>query len=210
MAVSRPLLLAVLGLVLAAATLFAARGAHQTAANTTSNAVVPAPAPTPVSPGPAEQAKHRARPDSDKDSPRDRARPQGSDDAKPARPVEEPARDRPAPPAAKAKVKGPLPAGVPAKVGRALRARQVVVLFFGQGGADDEATEEAVTSLRGLKRVAVFRDTIKKLGEYPGVISGLGVAQAPAVVIVGTQRRARLLEGFVDPGTLRQQVLDAR
>jgi hypothetical protein len=36
------------------------------------------------------------------------------------------------------------------------------------------------------------------------------VAQAPAVVIVGKKRRARLIEGFVDAGTLRQHVVDAR
>ena len=194
MAVSRPLLLALLGLVLATATLFAARGANQSAADPVSNAVVPAPAPTPVSPGVASK-KDKANDDN--------AKPQARDDAKPAREGRKPA--RPA-----AKPAGPLPAGVPADVGRALRDRQVVVLFFGQGGADDVATAKAVTSLRGLKRVAVFRDGIQNLGKYPGIIGGLGVAQAPAVVIVGTKRRASLIEGFVDSGTLRQQVVDAR
>ena len=67
MAVSRPVLLALLGLVLATATLFAARGANQSAADPVANAV-PAPAPTPVTPGPAKQAKD---PDA-KTLPRDR------------------------------------------------------------------------------------------------------------------------------------------
>ena len=215
MAVSRPLLLAVLGLVLATATLFAARGANQSAAGTASNAVVPAPAPTPVSPGPAKKAKDQASPASKKAkdpaspaSKEDKARennakPQAPENAKPAR-----RRSEPAPRAPRANAA--LPAGVPAGVGRALRDRQVVVLFFGQGGADDFATAEAVASLRGLKRVAVFRDGIQNLGKYPGIVSGLGVAQAPAVVIVNRKRRARLIEGFVDSGTLRQQVVDAR
>jgi hypothetical protein len=204
MAVSRPLLLALLGLVLATATLFAARGASQSAAGNASNAAVATPAPTPVSPAPPKKAKDPTGPVTGKDKARDKsAKPQASDDVTPARKSDEPAR-RPL------RAKAPLPDGVPAGVGRALRERQVVVLFFGQGGADDFATAEAVASLRGLERVAVFRDGIQNLGKYPGIVSGLGVAQAPAVVIVGKKRRARLIEGFVDSGTLRQQVVDAR
>jgi len=201
MAVSRPLLLALLGLVLATATLFAARGANQTAADTASNPVVPAP--TPVTPGPSRLAKDPAGAAAKRDKARDDNAKPGAKDARPARERDKPAR-------APRKAEAALPAGVPAEVGRALRDRQVVVLFFGQGGADDVATAEAVASLRGLKRVAVFRDGIQNLGKYAGVVSGLGVAQAPAVVIVGRQRRARLIEGFVDSGTLRQQVVDAR
>ncbi len=202
MAVSRPLLLALLGLVLATATLFAARGASQSAADPVSNAVVPAPAPTPVSP--AKDPNDPAGPASRTDRSRDgSAKPQAKDDPKPAG-----ERAKPAPNGRNAKAA--LPTGVPADVGRALRDRKVVVLFFGQGGADDVATADALSSLRGLERVAVFRDGIQNLGKYPGIVSGLGVAQAPAVVIVGTKRRARVIEGFVDSGTLRQQVVDAR
>lgn len=196
MAASRPVLLALLGLVLATATLFAARGANQSAADPVANAV-PAPAPTPVTPGPAKQAKD---PDA-KTLPRDRP---AADRPR----ADKPAADKPAGPDRTAST--PLPAGVPADVGRALRDRKVVVLFFGQGGADDVVTADAVASLRGLKRVAVFRDGIQNLGKYSGIVSGLGVAQAPAVVIVGAKRRAALIEGFVDSGTLRQQVVDAR
>jgi len=204
MAVSRPLLLALLGLVLATATLFAARGASQGAADPLSSAVVPAPtpAPTPVSPG--DKGRDPAAPASKEDKARDHgAKPKDEKAAVTAR-----ERDKPARPAGK--TQAALPAGVPAEVGRALRDRQIVVLFFGQGAADDVATADAVASLRGLKRVAVFRDGIQNLARYPGIVSGLGVAQAPAIVIVGTERRARLIEGYVDPGTLRQQVVDAR
>jgi len=203
MAVSRPLLLALLGLVLAAATLFAARGASQSAADTASSAVVLPPAATPVSPGPGNKAKDPVGTGT-KDRQRDgSSRREPTGDANPGRGPDKPARPAPKPEAT-------LPSGVPVDVGRALRDRQVVVLFFGQGGADDVATAEAVASLRGLKRVAVFRDGIQNLGKYARIVSGLGVAQAPAVVIVGTRRRARLIEGFVDSGTLRQQVVDAR
>ena len=42
------------------------------------------------------------------------------------------------------------------------------------------------------------------------MVSDLGVTQAPAVVIVGKDRKARLLEGYIDPVSLRQQVKDGR
>ena len=96
------------------------------------------------------------------------------------------------------------------RVGHALRSRRVVVLFFRQRGADDAATARAVRSLRGLERTSVFRDGIRHLSRYRAVVGGLGVAQAPAVVIVGRQREAQVVEGFVDAGTLKQLVLDAR
>jgi len=210
MAVSRPVLLALLGLVLATATLFAARGASQSAADPAPSAVAPALAPTPVAPGAAGKAKDPPGPASKDDEARaDGAKPK-DETAKPPDDAARPARrqDRPARPEREAQVA--LPAGVPADVGRALRDRQIVVLFFGQGGADDEATAEAVASLRGLKRVVVFRDGIENLAKYAGIVGSLGVAQAPAVVIVGAGRRARLLEGYVDSGTLRQQVVDVR
>ncbi|MBA3437676.1 MAG: hypothetical protein H0U14_06730 [Thermoleophilaceae bacterium] len=211
MAVSRPLLLALLGLVLATATLFAARGANQSAADSASTAVAPTPAPTPVSPAPVKKANGPAGPASKgKDTARDdRVEPRPTDDAKPARERNRSTRNRNTP-ARPPKARAALPAGVPADVGRALRDRKVVVLFLGQGGADDLATAEGVASLRGLKRVAVFRDGIQNLARYRGIVSDLGVAQAPAVVIVGKKRRARLIEGFVDAGTLRQHVVDAR
>ncbi len=76
MAVSRPVLLALLGLVLATTTLFAARGANQTVADPASNAVVPAPAPTPISPGVSKKDKAGD----------DKAKPQARDDARGAGP----------------------------------------------------------------------------------------------------------------------------
>jgi hypothetical protein len=115
------------------------------------------------------------------------------------------AKPKPAKPKAAVVVKG-----VPPQVGKALVARRTVVLFFRQPAADDAATAAAVHSVRGAKGVAVFTAPITKLARYRGVTTGLGVSQAPAVVIVGKSRRARLIEGYVDPTTLRQQVKDAR
>jgi len=217
MAVSRPLLLAVLGLLLAAATLVAARGASETAADPATPVVAPV-TPTPIAPGPAGKGGGKGRDGGAGKQARDKARdpkagaPQQGEKAerKPPRdPSRRDKRDRGA--SAGGRTSAPaLPKGVPAPVGRALRDRQVVVLFFGQGGADDAATADAVDAVRDLKGVSVFTDSIARLARYRAVVSGLGVAQAPAVVIVGRNREALLVEGFVDAGTLEQLVVDAR
>lgn len=126
---------------------------------------------------------------------------------KPAKPEAAPAKPAAKPAPAKKKA---VDSGVPPKVERALAADRTVVLFFRQGGADDVATASAVAPLRGTKGVSVFSADISKLARYRRVIASLGVTQAPSVVIVGKDRKATLIEGFVDEGTLKQQVRDAR
>jgi hypothetical protein len=102
-------------------------------------------------------------------------------------------------------------AGVPFEVERALDARRKVVLFFYKPwSADDRETARAVTALRGQRDVAVFTDPIDRLARYRGLIGTLGISQAPAVVIVGGDRSARVIEGYVDRATLAQDVADAR
>ena len=100
---------------------------------------------------------------------------------------------------------------MPLPVARALRARRTVLLYFrGSPSADDRATARAVAGLRRQHGVAVFADRIGRLGRYRAVVGELGIAQAPAVVIVGRGRSARVVEGYVDPTTLAQDVADAR
>jgi len=206
MAVSRPLLLALVGMVLAAATFYAARGARETAtdpgASPTAATVAPAPSRAPAKPSAAPAEGERgAR--ADKPA-------KAGKDSKADKPVRG-RRERRAPSRVASKAPAAVAAaGVPKRVGQALRNRRVVVLFFRQRGADDAATAHALRSLRGLKRTSVFRDGIRHLPRYRAVVGGLGVAQAPAVVIVGKQREAQVVEGFVDAGTLKQLVLDAR
>jgi len=101
--------------------------------------------------------------------------------------------------------------GMPLTVARALRKRETVVLYFrGSPSADDRATARAVAGLRGQRGVTVVADRIGRLGRYRAVVGDLGIAQAPAVVIVGRGRSARVVEGYVDPTTLAQDVADAR
>ena len=124
-----------------------------------------------------------------------------------------------APAATKVKAKDPNPAkpakpkveGVPASVARALDKKRVVVLFFRQSGsADDRAVAGAVNAQRGRKGVSVFSDSIARLARYRAVVGQLGISQAPAVVIVGRNGEAQVIEGFVDEGSLTQQVVDAK
>jgi hypothetical protein len=98
---------------------------------------------------------------------------------------------------------------LPRRVQRALAADKVIVLLFTQpGAADDDATNWASRALKS-RRVAVFRDRISDIGDYKKIVAGVGVAQAPATVVVDEDRKARVLEGYTDRGTLRQVVRDA-
>lgn len=130
---------------------------------------------------------------------------------KPAKPAAKPAKPAPTPAAAAKPARAAAPAGLPAPVARAVRAKDVTVIFFRQaGGVDDAATARAVAAQRGRKGVAVFSANIKDLNRYRAVVGGLGLSQAPAVVILGKGRTARVLEGFIDPQTLAQEVADSR
>lgn len=168
MPLSRPVLLALIGAILAGAAFFATSGAREDAIE-----------PTPAKPEPAKPKAAKAQP----------AKP------KPAKP----------------KAKAAKPTGLPVPVAAAVRKGRTTVIFFRQReGADDAATARAVGAQRGRKNVAVFTASIKDLDRYRAVVAGLGITQAPAVVILGKEGKARLIEGFIDPPTLAQEVADAR
>ena len=101
--------------------------------------------------------------------------------------------------------------GVPPEVEAAINDKQIVVLFFGQrGGADDRAVRRVVGTLENRRRISVFTDDVKDIADYRRVTGSLSVSQAPAIVIVQQDKEASVLEGFVDEGTLRQEILDRR
>jgi hypothetical protein len=98
-----------------------------------------------------------------------------------------------------------------AAVERAIARHRTVVLFLYQpGAADDEKTAEAVRSLRRHSKAKVFSDTVSHVGRYGPIVGTAGVTQAPSVVIVDKKRRAHLVEGYVDPETLAQEVADSK
>lgn len=122
--------------------------------------------------------------------------------AKPAKPKPDPA--------AVARKKAAA-AGLPASMAVALAKGQTVVLLLTDGkSADDRSTSNAVRSLRGsVRNVKIFTDRLSRLGSYRAIVGRVGVSQSPAVIIVrGSQ--ARVVEGYVDPETLHQQVLDVQ
>jgi len=196
MALSRPLLLTLVGAMLMAATFLAARGAR-TAAETTAQTAAVAPTPT--------QGKTAGKPDGSKKT---KARDGGKSRAGKARDGAAPA-VKPKPPTPPAAAVATVP-GVPASVARALSRKEILVLFFRQRAADDSATAAAVQGVRGTKGVAVFQASITKLAKYRGLVSGLGIAQAPVVLVVDRSQQARIIEGYTDPESLKQIVKDAR
>jgi hypothetical protein len=201
MAVPRPvLLLSVLGAVLLAATFYTVRGAREQSQNDQISKAVQTAQPQavkPLKPGVKQlkpntpaHAKHKAvtPPDTHRPAPaQHKAAP-----AKPAKPKGAGAR-----------------LGLPADVARAIGAHKtVVVLFYRRGSADDDATAKSVASVRS-KRVSVFLASPKRFGSYSRLVGGLDISGLPATVIVGRDRGARVVEGFVDSRTLAQEVADA-
>ncbi|HKN94090.1 MAG TPA: hypothetical protein VJU60_07155 [Thermoleophilaceae bacterium] len=100
--------------------------------------------------------------------------------------------------------------GLPLKVAQAFAKKQVVVLYFGAKGADDTLTADSVRSLKASAGhgVAVFMDKLSNLAEYRRVVEGLDVSQAPSIVLIDRHQQAQVLEGFIDAGSLRQDVAD--
>jgi hypothetical protein len=191
MVLPRPLILAVAGLVL----LLLSFVVVQRGRTVTDSPAVAQRTPAPVDRQPAVKAEP-------KDNPGVRRE---------ARRPDRPASTAPAAPAAPAV---PDRGGVPARAARALeQGRVIAVLFTLEEAADDSATRAALRSLKtgpGKSRVAVFSDSIANVGRYSRLVGGLGISQVPSIVIVDSERQARLLEGYVDAGTLRQSVADAQ
>lgn len=209
MVLSRPVILAVTGLALVVMAFSVVQRQR----------VAPEPAPvadrvTPTEPNPVAGADPRpakpAKPGKDGSAkPKPDRRPGASKD-KPSAPT---GRSRkPAPALAPTPARAQGRTGVPAAVRRALANRQVTVLLFTSGGAaDDAATRTALQSLpKGKDGAAVFVDGIANVGRYSEIVGTLGISQVPSLVIVDRAQQARLLEGYVDAGTLRQYVADAQ
>jgi hypothetical protein len=198
MALPRPALLGILGALLIAATFMVMhRGGSSNSPSTPTTALhTTAPKPAPAKHAAAKPAKHAAAP---------------------AKPVKHAATKHTAAKKS-APVKVNVPAGqeagasvgLPLKVARAFAKKQVVVLYFGAVGADDSLTADSVRSLKASAGhgVAVFMDKLSNLADYRRVVEGLDVSQAPSIVIVDRDKKAQVLEGFIDAGSLRQDVAD--
>lgn len=99
----------------------------------------------------------------------------------------------------------------PQRLERAIaRHRMAVVLFTQPRGLDDRATAAAVRDVAGKTKALVLTDDVRNTKRYGKLVENLGVNQAPALVIVDRDGKARLIEGFVDRETLVQELSDAR
>jgi hypothetical protein len=200
MALPRPALLGILGALLVAATFMVmhrVNGSGGSSTPTPAPAQVATPKPAQVNHAGAKPAKHAA--------------------AAPSKPVKHSAaKQTAAKKSAPVKVSTPAgqeagkSVGLPLKVAQAFAKKQVVVLFFGGAGADDALTADSVRSLKASAGhgVAVFMDKLSNLADYRRVVEGLNVSQAPSIVIVDRSKQARVYEGFIDAGSLRQDVAD--
>ena len=209
MAVPRPVLLALLGLALCAAGFLATRGAQDPGGEIT---VAPTPAPVAPKAEKADPAPAREKAD---EAPAPAPKPADRNDARtPAeralQGAEASAREvsgQAAEPAARTK---PSAHDTAVEVTRALGNGDVVVFFFTHhGAADDQQTRQAVATLQGLQDVMIVKAGLKDLADYRPVLAGAGVSQVPSIVIVRADKPARLIEGYVDRGSLRQAVADA-
>jgi hypothetical protein len=182
----RPILLALVGLVAISAAFVATRGKKD---------ATPAPSSSPTA---TLAAPSKLDAKSKRDTPAKKADRSAAGVNTPAKPA--------------SKVDAASITGLPRRVAHAIAKRRVVVLFFTQRGpADDTATRASVRALKEQQgKVSVFSDRIRNLSRYHRLVGELGVAGAPAVVIVGRDLKARLIEGFVDKDSLLQQVKDAR
>jgi hypothetical protein len=201
MAISRPLQIVLAVAVLALVGFYATQGARQSTGDEAAEVVTPPPAPDKASVGDSAKPE-AAKPDAAK---AESAKPEAAD-REAATEARERRRER-----AERRREAAERRGMPRPVARALADRKIVVLFLrGAGSTDDRETGRAVAALRGQRGVAVFADRIGRLGRYRAVVGELGVSQAPAVVIVDRARSARVVEGYIDPATLAQDVADAR
>jgi hypothetical protein len=60
-----------------------------------------------------------------------------------------------------------------------------------------------------MPRVKVFDASLDEVAAFRPMLSSVGISQIPSTVIVRPGKKAILLQGFVDAGTLRQNVADA-
>jgi hypothetical protein len=194
MAVPRPVMLAILGLALIAGAFLVTRSGSnqsvtQAAKPETPVNTPPHPATKPAIPGPHGAVK-----------------PLESTRALSRKPVVKPAVKSVLHPRA---ADGEVAASAEAAA-KALEQGKVVVFFFTRpGSADDAATAASVESVRGMKGVAVFTANLDQIAAYRPMLAGIGISEVPAVVVVRPGRRAVLFQGYVDSGTLHQNVADA-
>ncbi|HEV7752318.1 MAG TPA: hypothetical protein VGO71_12300 [Baekduia sp.] len=91
------------------------------------------------------------------------------------------------------------------------KGKTLVVLFYGNG-ADDAAARKAVhrTALKDSKNVVSAYVPISQVGRYDAITREVNVLTFPTVLVIGADRQATALSGFLDTRTIQQAVGDSR
>jgi hypothetical protein len=136
--------------------------------------------------------------------------------AKPAAPVKAKAKATVTKPAAAARKPGTKAATAVVDPSERLLAylakgKTLVVLFYGDG-ADDAAARQAVhrTALKDTKNVVSAYVPISQVGRYEAITREVNVMTFPTVLVIGADRKATSLTGFLDTRTIQQAVGDSR
>ena len=86
----------------------------------------------------------------------------------------------------------------------------VVALFFNPHGSDDNAALRAVRSAnRHHGRVVLHSSPIDNVGDYNALTSGVQVLQAPTVLVIGPDQKARAIVGYTEVKEIDQAISDA-
>lgn len=116
-------------------------------------------------------------------------------------------------PVAKAKAKTPTATADPSDrlLAYLAKGKTLVVLFEGKG-TDDKAARDAVhqTAKADPKHVISAYVPISKVGDYEKITSDVQILGSPTILVIGTDRKATALTGFLDAPSVQQAVGDAR
>jgi hypothetical protein len=91
------------------------------------------------------------------------------------------------------------------------KGKTLVILFEGKG-TDDKAARKAVheTAKADPKHVISAYIPISKVGDYEKITTDVQVYGSPTILVIGRDRKATALTGFLDAPSLQQAVGDAR
>jgi hypothetical protein len=85
----------------------------------------------------------------------------------------------------------------------------VVALFFNPHGADDNAALRAVRAAnRRHGKVIVHSIPVQDVGDYNALTTGVQVLQAPTVLVIGPDHKARTITGYTEVKEIDQTVSD--
>jgi hypothetical protein len=95
-------------------------------------------------------------------------------------------------------------------LGELANGKVVVAIFFNGAAADDRAALRAVRAANrhgGLVKVHAI--SIVDVGKYTALTTGVQVLQAPTVLVIGPDRKARTIVGYTEVKEIDQMVSDA-